>query len=47
MIHRFIKHAGIESHLRIPIRNESGGYDLGEFKSQYPSVDFLTKGLGH
>ena len=47
MMHGFIKHPGIESHLRIPVGNESGGCDLGEFEAQYPFVDFLMKGFGH
>ena len=47
MRHEFIEHAGIESYLRIPVGNESGGCDLGEFESQYPFVYFLMKGFGH
>lgn len=46
LIYGFIKRAGIESHLRVPIGNESTGCDLGEFKSQYPFVNFLMKGFG-
>ena len=47
VIHRFVKRAGIESRLYVPIGNESGGYDLGKFESQYPFVDFLMKRFGH
>ena len=47
MIHRFVKRTGIESHLRVPIGNESERGNLREFESQYPFVDFLMKGFDH
>ena len=54
MRHEFIEHAGIESYLRIPVGNESGGCDLGEadlplkpcFSGASTKIEFFRTVLG-